>query len=70
MAYDGPSVMTEVAKVRETPYLTSSQVIGEPSWNETPSRSVKLQSLPPFAGVPRSVARSGVRPVPLVGSGS
>ena len=47
----------------------SAQVIGLPSWNETPSRSVKDQVLPPSVAVPRSVARSGVRDVPSTGSG-
>ena len=35
--------MMSVANVRETPYLTSSQVMGEPSSNVTPSLSVKVQ---------------------------
>ena len=51
--------MTVCAKVRETPYLTSAQVIGEPSSNLEPSFSVKAQVLPPSVGLPVSVARSG-----------
>ena len=60
--------MTSVANVRETPYLTSSQVIGSPVWKVTPSRRVKAQVLPPSVAVPRSVARSGVSEVPSTGS--
>jgi hypothetical protein len=51
--------MTSVAKVRDTPYLTSSHVTGEPSCHFMPLRSVNFQSLPPFIGVPVSVAMSG-----------
>jgi hypothetical protein len=35
IAYVGPSVMMSVANVRETPYFTSAQVIGEPSSKDT-----------------------------------
>jgi hypothetical protein len=61
--------MTSVANVRETPYLMSAQVIGDPSWNETPSRSVNDQVFLSSLAVPRSVARSGWRDVPSVASG-
>ena len=53
--------MMSVAKVRETPYLTSAQVIGVPSWNFIPSLRVKDQTLPSSVAVPMSVAMSGTR---------
>ena len=60
IAYVGPSVMTSVANVRETPYLTSSQVIGEPSSHVD---AVTERERPGLAAVgiavPVSVARSG-----------
>ena len=59
IAYVGPSVMTSVANVRETPYLTSAQVTGVPSSNVTPSRSVNDHGVASSFGVPRSVAMSG-----------
>ena len=57
--------MTSVANVRETPYLMSAHVIGEPSWKVTPSRSVKVQVLPPSRGradVGRQVRRRATCP--------
>jgi hypothetical protein len=61
-------LITEVANVRETPYLTSSQVTSVPSCQVTPSRSVNAHVLPPSEAVPRSVAMSGVIEVPCFGS--
>ncbi len=58
-AYCGPSVMTSEAKTRETPYLTSSQVTGEPSSQVAPSRIVNFHDFASADGVPVSVARSG-----------
>ena len=58
-AYPGPSVITSVANVRETPYFTSSQVTAEPSSKVTPSRRVNSQVLLPFEARPVSVAISG-----------
>ena len=69
IAYVGPSVMTSVAKVRETPYRTSSQVIGEPSSKVTPSLRVNVQVFASSDAVPVSVARSGTRPVASSPSG-
>ena len=68
IAYDGPPVMTSVAKVREVPYFTSAQVTGEPSWKVAPSRMVKAHVFAPLLDVPVSVARSGTMLVPSVGS--
>ena len=45
--------------MRETPYLTSSQVTGEPSSQFAPSRRVNCHDLASSFGVPVSVARSG-----------
>ena len=53
-------MIRSVAKVRETPYLTSSQVIGEPSSHFGPSLRVKDHEVASSLGVPVSVARSGV----------
>ena len=68
IAYVGPPVMMSVAKVRETPYLMSAQVIGSPVSNVAPSRIVNAQVLPPLVAVPVSVARSGTMDVPSVAS--
>ena len=43
--YVGPPVMTSVAKVRETPYLKSSHVIGWPSCQVGPSFRVNDHSV-------------------------
>ncbi len=69
IAYVGPSVMTSVANVRETPYLMSSQVMGVPSSNVTPSLRVNVQVFAPSDDVPVSLARSGTRPVATSPSG-
>jgi hypothetical protein len=57
--YVGPPTTTSEAKDRSMPYFTSREVIGRPFSNRTPGRSVNVQLLPSFDGVPRSVARSG-----------
>ena len=51
--------MTSVAKVREMPYLTSSQVTFWPSCHFAVSTSVNFHVLPPSDIWPVSVARSG-----------
>ena len=51
--------MRSVAKVREPPYFTSSQVTFEPSCHFALSTIVNFHVLPPSDIVPRSVARSG-----------
>ena len=48
----GPPLTTSVAKVREMPYATSSQVTGLPSCQRTPSRRVNDQVLRSLLGVP------------------
>ena len=53
--------MTSEAKTRETPYLTSSQVTGEPSSQVAPSRIVNFHDFASADAVPVSVARSGTR---------
>ena len=60
--------MTSLANTREVPYLTSSQVMSEPSSHFTPSFNVNFQTLPPWLDVPVSVARSGTGVVPSVSS--
>ena len=55
----GPPTTTSEANERSMPYFTSREVIGWPVSNRTPSRSVKVQVVPPSGVVPRSVARSG-----------
>ena len=68
IAYVGPSVITSVANVRETPYLISSQVIADPSSNVTPSRSVNSHVLLSFDARPVSVAKSATTADPALPS--
>jgi len=69
ITYVGPPLMTLCAKTRSMAYLTSLDVIGEPSSNFSPERSLYVQVLPPSLLVPAADARSGTtsRP-PLPGS--
>ncbi len=60
--------MTSVAKLRETPYVKSSQVTGSPSCQTGPSFTVNCHSVASAFEVPVSVARSGIGVVPLAGS--
>ena len=57
--YVGPLEITSVAKVREMPYLTSSQVTFWPSCHFAVSTRVNFHVLPPSDIWPVSVARSG-----------
>ncbi len=50
--------MTSAANGRETPYLTSAQVTGDPSSHVMPERSVNFHVLAAFEGTPVFVARS------------
>jgi len=70
IAYVGPWLMMSFAKVRETPYLTSSQVTSLPSCQVSPSFRVKLHWVASALAVPVSVAMSATTDVPLTGSGS
>ena len=59
-------MITSVAKVRDTPYLKSSQVIGWPSCQIGPSLSVNDHSVASSLAWPVSVARSGIGVEPSV----
>ena len=61
-------MITSVAKVRETPYLKSSQVIGWPSCQTGPSLRVNDHWVASSLDWPVSVARSGIGVEPLAGS--
>ena len=61
-------MITSVAKLRDAPYLKSSQVMGLPSSHLTSSLTVKDQVLPPSSVWPVSVARSATGVTPSTGS--
>ena len=56
--------MTSCANGRETPYLTSAQVMAEPSSHVTPERSVNFHVFAALLGTPVLVARSATSDEP------
>ena len=56
--------MTSVANGRDTPYLTSAQVTGDPSSHVMPERSVNFHVFAAFEGTPVFVARSATSDEP------
>ena len=69
MAYVGPPLITSVANVRDTPYLTSSHVTEDPSCHVRPSRNVNVHDVASALAVPVSVAMSGTSVFAWSGSG-